>query len=217
MSTYWQHIPEFVKNPNPTLYVQGTPLFLDFETTNIDKGDPVNPHNRIVLACWQLGIEGRMEYCFGSEFEQDALVDAVSKADFIVAHNAKFELMWLERCGVDISSVVVYDTMLAEYVIGGNRWKYAQLALANIAVRRGGLPRKDSAVSNMIAKGVCPSEIPQQWLLDYCRRDVAILPLLMCMQLNDMRDTRLLPVVYARCLLTPVLADMEREGMQLDP
>jgi DNA polymerase I-like protein with 3'-5' exonuclease and polymerase domains len=36
-------------------------------------------------------------------------------------------------------------------------------------------------------------------------------------QMDEFIGTRLLPVVYNRCLLTPVLADIETEGLQLDP
>jgi DNA polymerase I len=39
---------------------------------------------------------------------------------------------------------------------------------------------------------------------------------LMTAQMRFMKPSRLLPVVYSRCLLTPVLADVERYGMQLD-
>lgn len=208
-------LPDFVAKPDPTLYIQGTPLFLDFETTNLDKGSALNPYNRLVFTCWKLGWTGEVKHNRGTEYEQQELLEDIAKADFIVAHNAKFELQWLTRCGLDISKVLVYDTMLAEYVIGGNRWQYTKLSLEKCLQRRG-LPGKVSIVSKMLKAGICPSDVPEQWLEEYGIRDVEALPGLMRRQLNVMRGTRLLPVLYSRCLLTPVLADIEQHGMRLD-
>ena len=214
-SDYADSLPEFVKCPNPRIYEEGVPLFLDFETTILDNGSALNNQNRLVLACWQLGWEGGVKHCWGSEYEQQDLLYDLRRADFIVAHNAKFELQWLERAGVDLHKVLVYDTMLAEYVIGGNRWMIQNLGLEKCLLRHG-LPGKVSVVSNMISAGICPSEIPSEWLLEYCKRDVTALVDLMRVQLSSVRSTRLLPVIYSRCLLTPVLADIEHYGMKLD-
>lgn len=212
---YEDYLPEYVRNPDPALYIQGTPLFLDFETTNHSKGSALDPKNSLVLAVWKLGWNGKLEYHWGSEYDQKELMQAVGQADYLVAHNAKFELQWLDRCGLDLGDVVVYDTMIAEYVIGGNRWVLHQLGLDK-CLERYGLGSKEAVVSKMIKAGICPSEIPREWLLRYALQDVAVLPLLMEKQLSVMDDTRLLPVVYNRCLLTPVLADLETQGMQLD-
>lgn len=208
-------LPRRLTHPDPAIYENGIPLFLDFETTTEGKGLAIYKANRIVLACWQLGWDGKMETRWAGEYELEALVRAVENCDFIVAHNAKFELQWLARCGVDLTNVLVYDTMIAEYVLGGNRWQYAQLSLEATAVRYG-FPGKVSLVSKMIKAGVSTEDIPSDWLLTYCIRDVELLPLIMRSQLNQFSGTRLLPVVYSRCLLTPVLADMEMEGLKLD-
>lgn len=209
-------LPEFVKNPDPSLYVQGTPLFLDFETTNLDKGSAHNPYNRLVFTCWKLGWNGELKHNWNSEYDQRELLEDIAKADYIVAHNAKFELQWLMRCGLDPEDVMVYDTLIADYVYGGNRWQLGKLSLEK-CLRRAGLPGKVSVVSKMLKAGICPSEVPVEWLESYGKRDVECLPDLLRRQLARMEGTRLLPVVYSRCLLTPVLADIERHGMRLDP
>lgn len=209
------NLPHWLVNPDPSIYMTGLPLFLDFETTTKGKGLAIYKDNRIVLACWQLGWDGEMQESWVNEWEQVELVEAVQKCDFVVAHNSKFELQWLARCGIDLSTVLVYDTQLAEYVIGGNRWQTQHLSLEGCAVRHG-FDGKVSLVSKMIKAGVPTEDIPQDWLATYCRRDVALLPLLMQSQLKQASGTRLLPVIYARCLLAPVLADMETEGLKLD-
>jgi DNA polymerase I-like protein with 3'-5' exonuclease and polymerase domains len=150
-----------------------------------------------------------------NEFGLGELVDAVEAADFIVAHNAKFELQWLDRCGVDLSNTLVYDTMVGEYVLGGNRYKFGQLSLDNVAKRRG-LGCKSSLVSTLIKQGVCPSDIPAEWLQKYCKQDVTLTEQIFLRQRQELSSSGKLAVQYTRCLLTPVLADIERNGMCLD-
>ena len=208
-------VPDFVYKPDPKIYENGKPIFLDFETTNLDKGSASNPKNRIVLACWQEGWYGTVKHKWGGEYEQHDLLEAIKRSDFIVAHNAKFELGWLARCGLDLHNCLVYDTMLADYVIGGNRWKTNALSL-NACCERNGLDSKLSTVSRMIKCQIPTEEIPYEWLLRYCQQDVRLLPQLTQAQLRGVTGTALLPVIYSRCLLTPVLADLETQGMRLD-
>lgn len=208
-------LPSFLTDPDPTIYETGVPLFLDFETTTEGNGLAIYKSNRIVLACWQLGWDGPMMEKWGSEFEMDELLEAVSKADFLVAFNAKFELQWLARCGLELENILVYDVQIAEYVIGGNRWQTSMLSLESTAVRHS-LPGKVSIVSKMIKAGVPTEDVPREWMKSYCRRDVALLPVLMKRQLTSIAGSRLLPVIYSRCLLTPVLSEMEFQGLQLD-
>ena len=215
-------LPEHVRLPDPARYLSTNYVVLDFETTILHKGKAIYPENSIVLACWSYG-PGHPRYrpgasrrhVFGNEYALQELVDAIAEADFLVAHNAKFELSWLARCGLDLASVLVYDTMLGEYVIGGNRWVWAALSLNACAERHFGEHKVD-VVSSMIKAAVCCSDIPESWLLYYCRRDVELTERLMHSQIAQMQGTRLLPVVYTRCLLTPCLAEIETHGMTLD-
>ena len=210
-------LPEFVTRPrNP--YGGNNYVVIDFETTNLDKGTALRGDNRIVMACWHTvhGETADTSTHYGGEYELGRLVEACVRADFIVAHNAKFELQWLERCGLDIGEVVVYDTMLAELVLGGNRWVGKKLGLDAIARRRG-MGGKGAIVSKQIKAGVCPSEIPRKWLIKYCERDVHLTHELFLRQRAEIISANLDAVLYTRCLLTPVLADIEKNGMYLDP
>lgn len=234
-------LPSFLTKPNPDIYRSNNYVVLDFETTNIGKGSALIDGNSIVLAVWGLGSahpnmppsseaeqhsairrrwagRGAVGYNikWANEYGLGELVRDIEAADFIVCHNAKFELQWLERCGVDLSNIVVYDTMLAEYVIGGNRWQMQRLSLDRISQRRK-FGQKSPIVSLLIKLGVCPSLIPESWLEKYCVRDVELTWKLFTAQLKEFTSfPKLLPIVYTRCLLTPVLADVEKNGMQLD-
>jgi DNA polymerase I-like protein with 3'-5' exonuclease and polymerase domains len=208
-------LPSFVSNPDPSVYLSDNYVVLDFETTNVEKGTALNEDNRLVLAEWF--HKGRWHYVYGGELDMGKLVHACNESDFLVAHNAKFELQWLDRCGFDIGSKPVWCTYVAEWVIGGNRWQHAALSLDACAARRG-MGQKDSVVSDMIKNGVCPSDIPRSLLMRYCKQDVKLTLDVFRHQLTSiMSDTpRLLPIVFTRCLATPVLADIEKNGLHLD-
>ena len=209
-------VPNWLLDPKPAeLYGDGEYVCLDFETTNLDNGSALNPNNRLVLTAWYCSWDRRVKYSWKSEYEQGKLLEDLERADFIIAHNAKFELQWLNRCGFDMGSKPWWDTYNAEWVISGNRsWR---LSLDDCLARRG-MEGKLTAVSGMIACGVCPSEIPRSLLLQYGVLDVVRTKELYEDQLNDVTEnkTSLLPVIFLRSQATPVLADIESNGMQLD-
>lgn len=212
------HIPAFVTDPDPSIYNKGTYIVVDFETTNLEKGTALNPDNKIVLACWIICYNGNIlkrHYIRGGEYDMTPLLDDLAKVDFLVAQNAKFELQWLERCGYEIGTQLVYDTLLAEWVIGGNRWVHSDLGMDKIAKRRK-LGYKSRLITALMKSGVCPSDMPKSWLLEYCHKDVTLTHDIMRQQLKDVEGTRLLPIIYSRCLVTLALADIERNGAFLD-
>ena len=211
--------PDFVKNPNPYVYLEDNYVTVDFEVTNKDKGSALNRENGILLTVCRLGPnhpqakQGRDRVFVGTEYEQQGLLELIGEAKFIVAHNAKFELQWLKRIGLNLKRVLPYCTQIGEYVYGGNRrWR---LGLDQVA-QRYEVGHKASLVSGLIKGGVCPSEIPLPLLLDYCKDDVNLTEAVFLKQRQILADNGLLAVAYCRNLLTPVLADMEFEGLQLD-
>lgn len=228
-------LPGHVRNPDPAIYRSTNYVTLDFETTVHGNGLPIYPANRIVLAAWRLGPghPGAAElqssqpasrgpgadvhrYKWGGEYDLGELVREVEQADFLICHNAKFEIGWLARCGLDLTQVVVWDTQIGEYVLGGNRWRYKQLSLEASAQRRFGEGKHD-IISRMFKAGLCSTEIPASWLLEYCQKDVDLTERLFLEQLRLMEeDGQLLPVMFTRCLATPVLTDIENNGMYLD-
>ena len=217
VSTSWLGLPEHVQHPDPYLYRSNNYVVLDFETTNEDFGDAGNPENSIVCACWRTGKDhprGRRSHAIrGTEFDMQELVRDIEQADFLIAHNAKFELKWLRRCGLELTSVVVWCSQIAEYVLAGNR-KWA-LSLAECAKRRN-LGSKDF-VGRLIRQGVKTEDIPYEWVEDYCNIDVDLHEKLFFSQREDIYKRDLQAVTYTRMLLTPVLADIEFNGMCLDP
>lgn len=201
-------------------------LVLDFETYVEDGayGNPVDPRNNLALACWKTAANsGRVRAKWGSEYEQSKLLDAIERADFIVCHNAKYELGWLYRCGIDLSNILVFDTKIAEYVLYGNLVSGdfeagvapVSTSLADCCVRYG-LTQKDPIVDMWMKDGINVRDMPPQWVTGRCATDVLTTEKLFLLQRQKLLDTKRLPVLYTRCIITPVLADTERCGVHLD-
>lgn len=142
------------------------------------------------------------------------MLEAVKAASFIVAHNAKFELQWLARCGLDLHNLVVYDTVLGEWGIAGNL--PVRKDLQSTAMRYG-VAGKENCVSVLIKNGVDIRNIPLDWLSKYCVQDVSTTVDMFLKQRQVLKERDQLHIQWARCLLTPVLADMESTGVTLDP
>lgn len=208
-------LPDYISSPDPEIYLRGNGIVLDFETTNLDKGTALEQDNHLLLACWYSTEDSTAHAHWGSEYDQHDLLKAIDKADYIVAHNAKFELQWLDRCGYDMGSKPVYDTMVAEWVIAGNR-TFGILPSLDGCLERRKMAGKGTLVSKMIRCGICPSDIPREWLAEYCAVDVERTHALMLSQLKEIEGTRLLPIIYTRCLVIPPLADIEKQGLHLD-
>ena len=209
----------------PDLYT-GTYVTLDFEidTSHGDYGHPVHPKNGMLLACWK-DAEGTPKHAWADEFAlpESGLFEDIAKADFLVAHNAKYELGWLARCGLDLHTVKVFDTKLAEYVLLGNRAAPCKATglgkrstSLNACCLRRGWKQKDPLVDMMMKFGVNPTLIPRRWLQGRCERDVEDTERLFQDQLRLLVDSGRDGVLLTRCLFTPVLAAIEAEGMALD-
>jgi DNA polymerase I-like protein with 3'-5' exonuclease and polymerase domains len=206
-----RELPWFIAGPDPNVYLGDDWLIVDFETTNKDKGSALNAANDIVLATW--ATPRGVFHKWGGIFDQGDLVAAVKAASFVVCQNAKFELQWFIRLGIDISKVLVYDTMLADYVIAGNRrWR---LDLDSIA-RRYGVATKSHYIKRLLGSGVCPSDMPRSALLSYGLGDTINERDVFLRQRNELKRLGLLGVLYTRCLTCVVLADIETRGVYLD-
>lgn len=207
-----KELPNFITDPNPEIYLSDNYVVLDLETTNASTGDARDSSNRIVYAYLWHSKTGGTSICDGV-LGLSNFADLLYGADFIVAHNAKFELKWLHRAGIQLEKLLVYDTMLGDYVRAGNRrWK---LTLDECA-KRYGIQTKYDYVSKLIKNGVCPSEIPEKALQFYCQLDVKITKEVMVRQRHILHEEGLLPVFFIRNLTTPVISEMEMNGMYLD-
>lgn len=214
----YEQLPKFVREPNPSIYLGDNYVVLDVETTNHEHGSALDARNSLLLSCWRVGKDhadyrrGRDYSDWADEFGQSLLLAACASADFIVAHNTKFELGYLRRCGLELRTVLPFCTMIGEKVLAGNIKK--PLSLEATATRRG-LGHKEAVVAKLIKAGVCPSQIPAAMLEAYCHTDVSLTEQVFLAQRVELQELALLPVAYCRNLATPALADIEFNGMCL--
>lgn len=209
-------LPLFVGPAGLDMYRGMHFVSVDFETTNLEKGSALNKDNDIVLACWTVnegGRETKRRHIWGDELAMQALLDDIGKVDFVVAHNAKFELQWLERCGLDLHDVLVWDTMLGEWVLNGNKKVPFNLEATS---RRYKLDGKTPLGALCIKMGVPTQDIPRVWLEPYCYQDVDLTTNIFYYQLKQMEEMNLLHLMLVRCLTCAALAHIELQGCQLD-
>lgn len=205
---------EFLKKPCPRLY-EGNHITLDCETTNINYGDSNNDSNRLVLTSWR-DLDGTISSIWGGLGSVDSLIEKLESLEgFLVGHNIKFDLRWLARHGLDVSKIVVWDTMIAEHVFYGNRPPNIPVNL-DMTAQRYGFPGKEPFVDKCMKGGVCPSELPKSLLQRRCEYDVGVTEGVFQKQLQRAIKEQKLATIMTRCLLTPVLADIEAKGLFLD-
>lgn len=186
-------------------------LVLDFETTNKYYGDAVYEDNSIVHTCYL--YDGILYSNFNSIYKQEHLVNLLKGDVILVAQNAKFELKWLQNAGMDVTSLRVFDTMIAEYVLNGNRSGMLNLDfLASKYLGSG----KDKFIDCSMKAGICPSELPQSLIAERCKKDVIQTFGVYKRQRKLLHDKGLVKVAATRFSLTPILADIEHNGMFLD-
>lgn len=216
-------LPTWLTQPSSDVYLGDDYLVLDFEVVANDGrfGSAVDVRNQLYLAGWK--FQGVARHYFGGEFEQRELLEAVNKASYLVGHNIKYELGWLRRMGADIGRFLVADTQVAEYVLLGNLvsgdskrgLRPRPISLDACRARRG-MGRKDPIIDIWLKHGITVDQMPKAWLRRRCETDVESTEKLWLQQRSTLIETGRLPVFFTRCLLTPVLADIEAQGMHLD-
>ena len=212
-----EKLPDFLLHPDPEIYMGDNFVVFDLETNT--QGDESSPlptwkQNSIVCGSWSVGIDGPAHNIYGNELEMGPLVDALENADFIVAHNGKFDMGWLLRAGIDPYKIILYDTMIAEYVL------LANLALGHLSL--GILSKKylgydKEAFIDICMRGkVDPEDMIKSKLIQRCNTDILMTRDIFLKQREIIAKGGFLGHVFTRCLLSMPLADIERNGVCLD-
>lgn len=210
------HLPSHLTNPDPLLYLSNNYVVFDVETTNLDKGDALNPDNKLLLVTYKQPEQKTQAYWW-NEFQIPSwFFELLEQSDFIVAHNAKFDLAWMNRAGINLDKIVVWDTQIAEYVIAGNRTNRPFSLDASLERQDIG-EQKDHFISSCMKAGVCLSNLPESLVCRYGAKDTALTERLFLKQREQIFKAGLHKTMYTHCLFTVPLVDIEAQGMQLDP
>lgn len=210
-------LPWFLNADPEELFHTGRFVVFDLETDEEEHGSPLLESNDIVLACWVVceadGTVVKRGHKFGGIYEQQELIDDLLSVQFAVAQNAKFDLGWMRRCGLELRDVLAYDPMLAQWVLDGNQNLPRSL---NALARKYGVPGKADLVSLLIKLGVPARDIHPRWLLEYCGQDVQTTLDVFLKQREEVSRRSVWHLAFVRFLTCSVLTDIEFEGLILD-
>ena len=205
-------------------------IVLDLETTvqRYDTGidnSPFNPKNRIVSIHWRM-IEGgsineaKRAVVHHKEISSPDSLDQfradVSSADTLVAHNAKFDALYLLEAGFVIPKKV-YCTMIGEYIFA--RARVIPKSLKETAHRRDVTRKKSDLVDDLFKSGTGFEEMPLDTVIEYADADVLSCAEIYQAQQNDLTkesNIGLLPVFDLMNEMLLFLCEIERNGIRID-
>lgn len=198
-------------------YVQ----FLVGKTDN----SPFNKSNKCV-GVWWLVIEdgeiGKVHRSVWNHDEQDkpdsreAFQQALDSSDLIVAHNAKFDVIWLLEMGFTIPENI-WCTMIGEYIF--SRAQRIPLSLKETAERRDVTRKKSDLVDKMFKEGIGFEKMPLDIVDEYAAADVQSCAEIYLQQISDLEqpeNSGLKPVFILMNQNLEFLSEIERNGVAID-
>lgn len=194
-------------------------LVFDVETSRHCGNLPWQPSAYIVSLCLKLNDEIRT-FIFNHKdvpFKPIDLPEIQSyfdRADVIIAHNLKFDLHWIHHIGVDTSNNRYFDTLVAEYLIRGQR-AGTKLSLKDLSTKYG-IPEKIDAVAEWWDSGYETDEIPLDTLIPYGEQDVLNCEAIFKAQIPIIKAQNQSKIVKLRSESLRVTQQIEYNGMMID-
>jgi DNA polymerase I-like protein with 3'-5' exonuclease and polymerase domains len=206
-------------------------IVIDLETDNYNKpphtpkemcigsnpASPFDPRNKIVcVATKQKNVAPDVVY--GDRLK------APIRALF-VGQNLKFDLLHLvcarKREGLfstkdltkDLASLMIWDTMLAEYLLTGQQSMMA--SLDELALKYGGTV-KDDEIKELWNQGHLTSDIPRSKLTPYAKDDVVNTEIVFLAQYKLAAEMGMLPLMESQMKALLATTVMEFNGMAFD-
>jgi len=206
-------------------------IVFDLETTvqrengTIDNS-PFHPKNRIVSAHWRIiedGVIGEAERSifYHKECENpdspDAFAKALASADVGVAHNDKFDYLYVLEAGLEVPKEW-YCTMIGEYIFARGQRK--ELSLKATAERRDVTRKRSDLVDELFkVQKMDFSEMPLDTVIEYADADVLSCAEIYLAQQADLEknsNAGLKPVFTLMNEMTQFLVEIERNGIRID-
>lgn len=142
-------------------------LIYDVETTISNKGNPFDNTNKLVMSGFKW--LNKDSVCISGDCLGDTQA-AFDNSTLIVGFNAKFDLHWARRIGVDISKICVWDCQIAEFLLNKQTPRYPSL---DQACEKYGIPLKlDVVKQEYWDVGKCTLEVPIEILQEYLEGDL---------------------------------------------
>lgn len=209
-------------------------MILDEETETHSrfkrKGNSFLPENYIVARGWKVEGDSKCTAEFYDSADNVAPISIPDDVDVIVAHNAKYELLYEFRFSRDEMQAFfkrggrVWCTQLAEYLLRGMQKKWHMNSLDQIAPDYGGRTKIDG-IKAMWEAGYQTSEIDPDLLTDYLigteeegrnSGDIGNTELVYLGQVQEAIEMDMLPAIIARMDSLCATAEMEFNGLKID-
>ena len=134
---------------------------------------------------------------------------------YLIGHNIKFDLHYIRRDteNCDPDQIEVWDTMLAEYLIEGQ--KPGKLDLDSVSVKYGG-DLKNEEVKQMWDDGIHTADIPKDTLHEYLVGDLKATKNIAVKQMQSARDLGIVQFIKSQMDALLAVQEMEMNGMYID-
>ena len=195
-------------------------LVFDVETTTFAKGNPFSERNRL---CY-VGLLGKnFRECIDVEYSNHpyvdslhAIQDAINNASVLVGFNAKFDLHWLRRYGIDFSHCRIWDCQLVHFILSNQTCTYP--SLNEVAAHYGLGTKLDVVNEEYWSQGIDTPDVPEEVLVEYLEQDLDLTYQVYLKQKQEVEllssSTRKLISLHNQDLL--VLQEMEYNGLIFD-
>ena len=201
-------------------------IVLDLETTvqqltdNIKDNSPFNPKNKIVSAHWRMVEDGELgepknAIFYHNELDTadspEELIADLKRASKVIAHNAKFDLLYLQESNFPIPKKV-HCTMVGEYLLA--RGQHIEKSLKATALRRKVQEKKSDLVDELFKSGTGFEAMPLDTVIEYADADVLACGQIYLQQLEEFGSLK--PVLDLTNEMLLFLCDMEANGIKID-
>src|SRR3990167_7650932 len=167
-----------------------TRRILDVETTIFQKGHPFADCNQLCL----VGIRSlghneiyEIEYSGSPYGEQLARIDTILRdTSELVVFNAKNELHWLKRYGIDVTCPI-FDCQLAAFILSNQRVRFP--SLDGEAARLGLGQKIDVVKREYWDKGIDTPDIPKDILWPYLEQDLSLTDKVVLQQESALKES----------------------------
>lgn len=189
-------------------------IALDSEITIWNKGHAFDPRNKMV--CWSFSNEnGAGQGSSGAVKwpSKERLQQHIGESDLLVLFNAKFDLQWFVKEGLEYDPQKVWDCQLAHFIMTNQTHRFPSL---NEVAEYWGLPIKPDVVKTQYwDKGINTDEIPWDILSEYATHDAKTTYEIYLRQ-NDALVGNKRKLFQLQCQDLSLLREMEANGIPFD-
>ena len=189
------------------------PLVIDVETTIYAKGNPFSRRNAL---CYVGTYRQGGDLLVGNTTILPVVRREIVSSSLLVGFNAKFDLHWLRRSGIDLHpDARVWDCQLAHFLLTSQAKPYPSL---DGVCEYYGIPGKDPTIErDYWSKGIDTPDIPPKVMLYYLTQDLKCTMGVYERQLEDFKkQSQLYKLFQIQCQDLLVLQEMEWNGLVID-